>query len=121
MHGMIDMLKDQESKVQQELELALAKEDLFWKEKSRTRWHKEGNKNTSYFHKVSKIKSHSNKTISLRDGNNITIDPSEMVAHAVNYYTNIFVFVGDSQDNDLIEIIPSLVTKTMNTILTIIP
>lgn len=29
MHGMTDMLKDQESKAQQELELALAKEDLF--------------------------------------------------------------------------------------------
>lgn len=35
-NGMINMLKVRESKAQNELELALAKDELFWKEKART-------------------------------------------------------------------------------------
>lgn len=99
----------------------MAKEELFWKEKARTRWNKEGDINTSYFHKVPKIKRFRNKIINLNDGNIIITDLSEIVAHAVNYYTNIFGFEGNPQDNYLTNIIPSLVLETMNKILTILP
>lgn len=81
---MNDRLREQDIKAQQDLEPALAKEELLWKDKVRTRWHKHGNKNTSYSHKVTKTKGSRNKITNFREGNNLITDPFEMGAHVVN-------------------------------------
>lgn len=94
---MNDTVKDHEIKAQHELEKALAKEELFWMEKARIICHKHGDRNTSYFHRVCKIKSSKNKITNLRDEDNMITDPDEMAAHPVNYFTNIFGFAGEVQ------------------------
>lgn len=50
-----DLLK-QEKDAQLDLEVALNKKEAFWLEKSRIIWHVAGEKNTSFFHRISKIK-----------------------------------------------------------------
>lgn len=118
---MSEGLKEQKTKAQKDLELALAKEELFWKEKAKIRWHAQTNINTYYFYRVTKIKGARNKITSRKDSDRLITDETEMVAHAVNYYANIFGFAGTSQYNNLTDIIPTLVNDSMNSILTIIP
>jgi len=45
----------QETKAHGDLEIALNKEELFWLEKSNVRWYLEGDRNTAYFHRITKI------------------------------------------------------------------
>lgn len=102
---MTNHLKEKMIKAQQYLEHALAKEELFWMENARTRQHKHGDRNTSYFHRVTKIKSSRNKITCPRDGDILISDPTKMDAHAVYYYSNIFGFTGDVQNSNLTDII----------------
>lgn len=55
-NGHTDTLIQQEKKAQGDLDLALNKEETFWFEKSKVKWHMEGDRNTAYFHRVTKIK-----------------------------------------------------------------
>jgi hypothetical protein len=50
------------------LEQALHMEELFWHEKSKVKWHCEGDRNTTYFHKMAKIRKATNQITSIRNG-----------------------------------------------------
>lgn len=54
-NGYSNSLQDEESKAQLNLESALCKEDEFWREKSRIKWHSNGDRNTNFFHTYAKI------------------------------------------------------------------
>lgn len=45
-----------EQKAQLEMEISLKLEDLFWQEKHKVKWHNEGDRNTAFFHKISKFR-----------------------------------------------------------------
>ncbi|PNX60507.1 hypothetical protein L195_g051967 [Trifolium pratense] len=85
--GPTDVLLDQQNIAQINLDNALNMEELFWKEKSRVSWHREGHRNTAYFHKISKIKSTTKAISTLRDGNSTLIDPEEVSARIVFYFS----------------------------------
>lgn len=54
--GYNDDLMAQEKTAQRVLEDALKIQDWFWQEKAHVNWHIDGDRNTSYFHRVTKIK-----------------------------------------------------------------
>ncbi|MCI42194.1 RNA-directed DNA polymerase (Reverse transcriptase), partial [Trifolium medium] len=55
---------------QKDLDTALNHQEQFWKDKSRVQWLMEGDRNTSYFHRLTKIR-HATNIISRlqKDGN----------------------------------------------------
>lgn len=56
-------LESQETKIQQQLHNMLRREEVFWKDKSRVHWLKEGEKNTKFFHRsIIQHKSHNKIT-----------------------------------------------------------
>jgi hypothetical protein len=75
LHGFTDMLRDSELRAQAKLDDALQRQDWFWHEKSKVNWHVEGDRNTSYFHRVAKIKNTSKVMFALKVDENLVIDP----------------------------------------------
>ncbi|CAL0323863.1 unnamed protein product [Lupinus luteus] len=55
-HGLVQDMLNQENLAQINLLKALAIEEDYWKEKSRLNWQISGDRNTSFFHKVTKIR-----------------------------------------------------------------
>ena len=74
-----------------ELSDALKAEEMFWKQKSRVFWLREGDRNTKYFHALTKQRRARNKIIQLRDANgNVVQDEEGLVAIATSYFRQIF-------------------------------
>ena len=120
--GHTELLVQQEKQAQHELDLALNKEELFWFEKSKVRWHLEGDTNNAYFHKVTKIKNTTKLITRIKDGDNLIIEPDQIASHAVNYFQNVFCTNFFLQDHALVEdAIPEMITAEVNNILTKTP
>jgi hypothetical protein len=66
--GPSDSLLNLEKQAQLDLNQALDRQECFWQEKARTNWHLNGDRNTAYFHRLSKIKNKTKRISSLRDG-----------------------------------------------------
>ncbi|GAU35456.1 hypothetical protein TSUD_364120 [Trifolium subterraneum] len=104
------------------LDKALIKQELFWKEKSSTNWHIDGDRNTAYFHIMAKTKNATKLISSLKNGNDVLTKPSQIADHVVNYYKNLFRTNPILQDSLLVEeVIPSLISDNVNTLLTMLP
>lgn len=107
------------------LEKALLKEEAFWKENARIKWHCEGDTNIAYSNKLIKIKQAIKKIYVLKIGDSITYNPNiinSIVKHVINLFTNSFSSANYVQDNHLIEeTIPRVISDRMNVILTLIP
>lgn len=89
-NGHKDLLLEQEKMAQIEYQKALDIEEAFWQEKSKTTWHLEGDRNTSYFHRITKIKQATKLITSLRDCNHIINDPEQIAFHTTNHFQNLF-------------------------------
>ncbi|XP_019435508.1 PREDICTED: uncharacterized protein LOC109342010 [Lupinus angustifolius] len=115
-------LLDQEDKAQKDLLDALMIEEIFWKEKARVKWFTQGDRNTSFFHKVTKIR-HATKSISrLQSNDNILTNQDDIDNHIIGYYKDFFASPNDTHPNNLIQaVIPSLVNQEKNSMLTEIP
>lgn len=121
-HGHNDNLMQQEKNAQISLEQALNIEEMFWQQKSKVQWHSEGDRNTAYFHRVAKIKNASNLITSIKHGDTVLTDNMEISEHIVNHFSSLFNNTTNTRDNGLIdEVIPSLITERINTMLTLLP
>lgn len=54
--GFSESLHKKESLAQIELQFALATQETFWKDKARVNWFNYGDRNTAYFHKLTRIR-----------------------------------------------------------------
>ncbi|XP_019430073.1 PREDICTED: uncharacterized protein LOC109337532, partial [Lupinus angustifolius] len=87
--GSNEDLLDQEGIAQLNLLKALNMEEDFWKEKSRMNWHMSGDRNTSFFHKITKIRQVSKSMIMLKDGDIIISNQDELATHTLDYFTTL--------------------------------
>jgi len=115
-------LLEQEKSAQIELEKTLDIEETFWQQKSKVQWHTQGDRNTSYSHRITKIRNASNLISSITNGDAILTDRTDISEHFVNHYTNLFNHSSNTIDNGMVEdVIPSLITDRINNILTMFP
>jgi len=80
----------EEKNAQIKLDEALHRQEIFWLEKIRIRRHLNGDRNTQYFHRVTKIKNKTKLITSIRNQDEIISDPQRVSDHIVNYYHNLF-------------------------------
>ncbi|KAJ6302776.1 hypothetical protein OIU77_016797 [Salix suchowensis] len=92
-----------------EYNLLLDQEELFWKQKSRNTWLKEGDRNTHFFHLSTIIRRRRNKIEGLQNANGDWVtDMCGMKDVVVNYFHELFSNSRMSGDYNLI---PQLFSK----------
>lgn len=97
---------------------------MFWLEKSKLKWLKDEDMNTYFFHKMVKIKKIKKNIITLLiNGDHILTNPYAMVDNAIDYFNNFhfLFFKVRSRYRLTFDVIPNLVYKTMNNVLTMFP
>jgi hypothetical protein len=121
-HGHSDALMFEEKLASTELEEALTKEGVFWQEKAWLNWHLEGDRNTKFFHRLTKIHNSTKQIQSLQDGETVITDPNLISEHIVSFYKKLFCTNSFLQDSLLAEeVIPTLVTDEINALMTMLP
>ncbi|XP_019434274.1 PREDICTED: uncharacterized protein LOC109340956 [Lupinus angustifolius] len=114
-HGPTTDLLNQECVAQGNLLKALAMEEEFWREKSRLNWHSSGDRNTNFFHKITKLRQVAKSMSVIRDGDRILINQDDIANHALSYYQALFATPNNKSSNDLIQkVIPSMVSAEEN-------
>jgi hypothetical protein len=73
-----------------DLEASLLQEEISWRQKSRVRWLKEGDKCTKFFHQVASANRRNNSIESLMVNGLSTSDPACIGEHVVSYYESLF-------------------------------
>ncbi|XP_048596178.1 uncharacterized protein LOC125594561 [Brassica napus] len=98
-----------------ELSDALKAEEMFWKQKSRVFWLREGDRNTKFFHALTKQRRARNKITQLLDENeNIVEDEEGLVAIATSYFRQIFESSNPEDIEEALAQVPSTITGAMN-------
>ncbi|CAG7894459.1 unnamed protein product [Brassica rapa] len=102
-----------------ELSDALKAEEMFWKQKSRVFWLREGDKNTKYFHALTKQRKAQNKITQLLDADgNIVEDEEGLVAIATSYFRQIFESYIPEDIEEALSAVLTMITGSMNDSLT---
>lgn len=120
--GYSDSLNDCELAAQKQYHTALSYQEAFWKEKARVNWFNHGDRNTSYFHKLTKIRNSSKRMTALKSEETILDTQSDIEQHVLNYYSSLYASENSCVNSDFIDrVILSLVTTDDNVVLTGIP
>jgi hypothetical protein len=82
--------KARRSQISRELEASLLQDEISWRQKSRIRWLKEGDKCTKFFHQIANANRRNNHIDSLIVNGSSTSDPAILGDHIVNYYDSLF-------------------------------
>jgi len=90
MLGISDSLLEQQKAAHIQLENALKIEEDFWREKSKVKWHSNGDRNTKYFQRLAKINNSSKLINNLMSGDNMITNPEEISSRITNHFKNIF-------------------------------
>ena len=102
-----------------ELSDALKAEEMFWKQKTRVFWLREGDKNTKFFHALTKQRRARNKIAQLKDATrNIVEDEEGLVAIATSYFRQIFESSNPEDIEEALAQVPTTITGVMNDNLT---
>ena len=102
-----------------ELSDALKAEEMFWKQKSRIFWLREGDRNTKFFHALIKQRRARNRITQLLDANgNVIEDEEGLVTIATSYFTQIFEASNPEDIEEALSEVSSTITEPMNDNLT---
>lgn len=97
-----------------ELEQALNAKEEFWRQKSRLNWHCDGERNTIFFHRTTKIRYTYKSITVLKYGETIIDDPEDISQHVLNLYSSLYDTTNDYIANDLIsKVVPSSITPAV--------
>ncbi|KAL4289744.1 hypothetical protein GQ457_14G000690 [Hibiscus cannabinus] len=84
-------LQNLEISLKQELAEVLKQEESLWFQRSRTEWILEGDRNTKYYHRVTKSRERQKKCFTIKLGNGQwCLNPSLIREEVVNYFKEVF-------------------------------
>ena len=119
--GYTEEMKQVEQSLLQDLIKREQKEEILWKQKSRKLWLREGDRNTSFFHKSTIQHRQQNQIIHLKSAEgHILEDQRQMELELVSYYLDLLSKPkGEGSHNhmNITQHIPRLVTPEHNAIL----
>lgn len=100
----------------------LAKEEIFWKQKSRKNWLSDGDKNTKFFHNNTKQRIIVNRILGIKgDRGNLIEDPKGVAMELVSFFQNILNNWSNSDlcsQQHMLANIPKVITEEDDKMLT---
>lgn len=98
-------------------------EESFWRQRSKAKWLKDGDKNTKFFHSIVDHRRKKSRIHKIQDGNgNWLTKQEDMIAAGVNFFKNQFSSTYEERDFELVsQLIPAVISDSMNTELTKMP
>ncbi|XP_024163822.1 uncharacterized protein LOC112170746 [Rosa chinensis] len=101
---------------------ALESQEKFYCDKSRISWLSNGDRNTSFFHAMVKVRNLKQSLSVMRDGNRLLEDPKEVSGHIIDYFRSLFTADYSVVDTGLVDrTIPCLVSDLENNALIAMP
>ena len=105
--------------LRKQLNSLFEKEEKMWRQRSRSLWLANGDRNTKYFHSKATQRRRRNHIHGLRDNLDILHDTSEgMASLLINYYSSLFTTSQPEQIDEVVAQVSSVVTEDMNKALT---
>ncbi|WZZ38588.1 hypothetical protein YC2023_034847 [Brassica napus] len=105
-----------------DLRKAYLAEELFWQQRSRIQWLKQGDRNTGFFHAATRTRRTINSIPVIEDSQGGVVYEEEDIARVISgYFTQIFTSNGNVSFEQIQGLLTKKVTPEMNTLLTNIP
>lgn len=106
---------EREKTIELELQSLSKKEKIMWLQRSRTSWLKEGDKNTSFFHRTATGRRKRNRITRIRNSTGVWIeDPTSIEKVFTDYFRNIFTSYSTNGVNGVLEAIQPRVSVLIN-------
>ena len=87
---------------------------MFWRQKSRVLWLREGDRNSKYFHALVRQRRERNRITQLLDDNgNVVEDEEGLVAIATSYFRQIFESANPKDIAEALENVSTTITGTI--------
>lgn len=84
--------QERRNEIKEELNKAYLDEEIYWKQKSRVNWLRSGDRNTKYFHAITKGKRVRNTISSIQDDNGVIYRGQRDIANvAIDYFKKLYV------------------------------
>ncbi|XP_059071121.1 uncharacterized protein LOC131863720 [Cryptomeria japonica] len=116
--GMSSLMYDKLKLLNLQLSETLAREESYWRQKSRDLWLSEGDRNTKFFHSSSKLKRLRNRISCIIDSNgNNLMDEDDIAAEAVRFFKSLLTAEPVVVDDEFVNSIPPLVSQEDNRML----
>eukprot|EP00253_Pinus_taeda_P031705 PITA_31705 len=118
--GLSQQDKESEKTLYSQLSQTLRDEEAKWRLKSRQLWLREGDKNTSYFHKQATVRKARNTVSSIKDNEGISYTTQDTIKEAAtNHFKNLLTEDKSEEDySALLQHMPKEVTQDTNSRLT---
>ncbi|KAA3484076.1 reverse transcriptase [Gossypium australe] len=101
--------------VQLDLNLEADKEEIFWEQRARVNWLKNGDRNTSYFHRMAGQRHSHGRISELVDDNGVRhSEPTEMLKVTSDYFVDLFTTSEMGLDEHLLSLVEKKMTDNMN-------
>lgn len=84
--GFSDSLHFEKLDAQRSLNQALSFQESFWKKKARMNWYSDGDRNTTFFRKVTKIRNTTKQMSILKLGDSVLDKQADIENHVLDFY-----------------------------------
>ncbi|CAA7049076.1 unnamed protein product [Microthlaspi erraticum] len=108
--------------INENLKIAYRKEEDYWRQRSRTQWLALGDKNSGYFHAVTRGRRAVNKLAVIEDSNGIAVFEEEKIVQVISaYFQDIFITRSSNCVETVNKALEPCITDAMNAALTAQP
>jgi hypothetical protein len=108
-------VQDMKRRTEKELDSLLEQEEVYWRQRSRINWLKEGDRNTKFFHKKATWRAKKNKIERLmRQDGSMTENKEEMEDMATKFFTDLYTADEHVQPDIITDYVQAQITREMN-------